>query len=221
MYAWCGCAAPYNGVLPEKCLPYIDAHSKNITAFENYLDSLADDLAKGFDLGMAYYEKIDSYGHWYEPDSLKVYEAVQELDSALGKFMDNLAKLNLESETDVIIVSDHGMSAPKDGYSIPVTQFLDPELIDKAVERSTFMHIALKNTSQTEEAVRQLSRFPGIQVYAKKNIPDHLGFRDNDMIFDILLISNGPAYIQRDYHHANKFLPKPWKGEGCEFYEKV
>ncbi len=69
----------------------------------------------------------------------------------------------------------------------------------------------------------QLSAWPGVDAYAKSDIPDHFGFRDNDLVLDVLIVSRDRAKIGTTYEYAEKFLPEANPGDGSEsvfFFKK-
>ncbi len=53
----------------------------------------------------------------------------------------------------------------------------------------------------------QLSRWDGVDVYRKEDIPDHLRFRENDLVLDVLVVSRGRAKVGSTSDYPDKFLP--------------
>ncbi len=49
-------------------------------------------------------------------------------------------------------------------------------------------------------------------MYAKSDIPDHLHFRDNDLILDVLVVTKGEALILQDEEYPQDYLPRPTPG---------
>ncbi len=63
-----------------------------------------------------------------------------------------------------------------------------------------------------------------MDAYAKSDIPDHFGFRDNDLVLDVLIVSRDRAKIGTTYEYAEKFLPEANPGDGSEsvfFLKKI
>ena len=77
MYEWGLCDVPFNGVLPEKCLPYWETNPIGIEVFGRHLESAANDLADGFDLTFAYYINVDTLGHTESPTGQLIYDEVK------------------------------------------------------------------------------------------------------------------------------------------------
>jgi predicted AlkP superfamily pyrophosphatase or phosphodiesterase len=57
-----------------------------------------------------YFEQVDSAGHSYGPDSPQVDEALATVDAALGRLVTGLKQRNRLDNTNLVIVSDHGMT---------------------------------------------------------------------------------------------------------------
>ncbi|MDW7680937.1 MAG: ectonucleotide pyrophosphatase/phosphodiesterase, partial [bacterium] len=58
-----------------------------------------------------YFDATDTDGHRYGPHSPEIDQAIQRLDNILGMLFDGLKQIGLEEQTNIIVVSDHGMSA--------------------------------------------------------------------------------------------------------------
>ena len=63
-----------------------------------------------YDLVLLYYYQPDFWGHLYGPNSANVKQIVEKIDEEIGLLMNMLKMNNLDDSTDVIIVSDHGMT---------------------------------------------------------------------------------------------------------------
>jgi predicted AlkP superfamily pyrophosphatase or phosphodiesterase len=57
-----------------------------------------------------YFEQLDVAGHSYGPDSMQVDEAIVSVDSALGRLVEGLRRNGTFDTTNLIVLSDHGMS---------------------------------------------------------------------------------------------------------------
>ena len=76
--------------------------------------NLTVDLLSGsdpiIDLVLLYFEEPDSFGHQYGPNSQEVFDVVQEMDDYIGSLMEKMEKMDLLDVTDIILLSDHGMT---------------------------------------------------------------------------------------------------------------
>ena len=57
-----------------------------------------------------YFHDTDSYGHKYGPHSYQINESIKRLDSLIAYLNEGLKNIGLNDSTNVIIVSDHGMT---------------------------------------------------------------------------------------------------------------
>ena len=72
-----------------------------------------------------YFDRIDTDGHHFGPDSAELNTAVAEVDSQIGYLIDGLAALG--QQADIIVVSDHGMRAVDAARTIDLDALLAPE----------------------------------------------------------------------------------------------
>ena len=57
-------------------------------------------------------------------------------------------------------------------------------------------NMKLSNKTTPEEAVKMLQEMQGVDVYAKKDIPEHLHYKSHPNIGDLLLISKGEVVFR-------------------------
>ncbi len=212
---WSSCDVPAEiddiPVLPEFCEPYRANIDKiiDIERFSEVLDEVVDDLVLGRDVVFAYTEAIDALGHVYGPDSQEVIEAVRTADSSLGDFMDKLEAEGILNSTDIIIVSDHGMTAygGKDGRVI-TDAMSNPTGLEVAVEDKAYMYLKVANPEEIDTVVDELKALEGVSAWANEDIPQYLRFK-NDRTLDILVHSDGTAMIYGDPAYEGVFIPEP------------
>lgn len=58
-----------------------------------------------------YFNQPDTAGHQGGPNSTLVNQAIQEVDDAIGRLWEGLVERNISECVNIMIVSDHGMSA--------------------------------------------------------------------------------------------------------------
>ena len=73
----------------------------------------------------SYFDATDTYGHKYGPNSPEVNQAIAQLDSILGYFFQRLKEINLFDSTNIIVVSDHGMTEISIERTINIEEMLD------------------------------------------------------------------------------------------------
>src|SRR6185436_2163011 len=57
-----------------------------------------------------YFDIVDTKGHKFGPDAPETAAAVAEVDAAVRRLLDGLARLGLGDRANLVFVSDHGMS---------------------------------------------------------------------------------------------------------------
>ncbi|MDZ4320726.1 MAG: ectonucleotide pyrophosphatase/phosphodiesterase, partial [Phenylobacterium sp.] len=57
-----------------------------------------------------YFDEVDTYGHHYGPDSAELNAAAARTDAAIGRLTEGLESRNLLGQTNIEVVSDHGMA---------------------------------------------------------------------------------------------------------------
>ncbi len=218
MYAWMYCDLEYNGVTPEKCLPYDRCvlFDDNVEWFGDKLIDAAFDLEDGFDLAMVYFNRIDHMGHTYGPKSKEMAEAIMDIDEKLGNLLDFLEAFDLRSETNIIIVSDHGMAPNIPTISQKLTDYVDPELIDKAVDPAIYTMISLKDPSTADQVVASFDAWDGVNAYKKEDIPEHLHFKESEYALDVLAVADLGHKISDSHEYASLFVPPAFERDGYE-----
>ena len=58
-----------------------------------------------------YFEDVDDHSHWFGPDSEENIEAIQLVDSYIGRLLAGLEKLPYADQVNIILLSDHGQGA--------------------------------------------------------------------------------------------------------------
>lgn len=88
-------------------------HSKNTPAMQTAVVLGWLDLPQSVrpSIILLHYDPVDDMGHAFGPDSPQLDAALKEVDSALGDLVSGLKARGLFDSTNIVIVSDHGMTA--------------------------------------------------------------------------------------------------------------
>ncbi len=73
------------------------------------------------DFLLVYFQDFDHAEHKYGPDSPEAIKAIKSIDADIGVLRKAIAALGLESQTDIVIVSDHGF--------LPMSQSFHPNAV--------------------------------------------------------------------------------------------
>lgn len=126
-WSWPGSEAAIQGVRPSQWRVYdntvpLPDRVDQVLAWAGQRDAQAPRLIT------LYMEQVDHAGHDKGPDSPEYAAAVIEVDAAIGRLLDGLQARGLEADTNVIVVSDHGMANVADGHTIAVEDMVDPSI---------------------------------------------------------------------------------------------
>ena len=77
---------------------------------------------------MLYFSEPDQTGHNFGIDNLEIISTIEKMDSLLGYLINELENLEIYTELNIIIVSDHGMSNVSKERRIVVEDYLDSHL---------------------------------------------------------------------------------------------
>lgn len=136
-----------------------------------------------------YFDAVDGAGHEYGPDAPQTHAAVARVDSMLGLLMQGLARLGLRDKTNLIVVSDHGMTEISPKRSIDV----DTLLGDFACEIEGWgplMMMTPRNASIEEVYARLHKNARHFHVYTRENRPANYHFSKHPFIPPLLLVAD-------------------------------
>jgi ectonucleotide pyrophosphatase/phosphodiesterase family protein 5 len=136
-----------------------------------------------------YFEATDDMGHKYGPDSKQVDWAIQKEDSALGLLFQKLKEINLFDSTNIILVSDHGMTNISKEKVINIQDFIKDYKI--YYQENGPLLMLQPEKSQVEEVYELLKKHQDhFEVFAKQNIPACYHFSSNAFIPDIIVMAD-------------------------------
>lgn len=190
-YFWVGSEAEIQGVRPSLYAAYDGKipNEERISTVIQWL-RLPEDLRPHFT--MLYFSDVDVAGHQFGPESTQTREAVQRVDAAIGVLVRELRTLPFP--VNLLIVSDHGMATRQEERTL-LYQSAD---FSGAVAQSNGSHAAIysKDPERLESIYRQLARSSNrFTVFRRNEVPEHLHYRQNDRIGDLVLIPNGPFLL--------------------------
>lgn len=157
----------------------------------------------------SYFDATDTYGHKYGPDSPEINFAIAQLDSILGYYFEKLKSINLFDSTDIIVVSDHGMTKMGEDKIINVENILG-EYKYKQNDSGPLMMIE-PEAGQLDNIYNKLKENENhYKVYKRKDIPEYFHFSDNPLIYDILLIADEGWSLEtnKSIEGMKKYSPK-------------
>jgi predicted AlkP superfamily pyrophosphatase or phosphodiesterase len=193
-YFWPGSEAKIAGHRPDYWLPYKDdaANNQRVQQVLQWFN-LAEDQRPQF--VTLYFSDVDTAGHRYGPTSDNTYQAVQNVDQAIGQLLTGIKALPFK--VNVIITSDHGMTKVDEFERVYTDKlFAGNETIKDKFSFNNDAAFSLvtatgQNKQQDLAALEALTqKVPGLQFYRQQDIPANLHFSANPSIEDAVLISN-------------------------------
>ena len=136
----------------------------------------------------SYFEATDTYGHDYGPNSPEVNLAISQLDSILGYFFQKLKDINLFDSTNIIIVSDHGMTEISPERIVNIEEMLDGYKYESG-DNGPFMLVEPAE-GELENIYNKLKENENhFKVYKKEDVPECFHYSDNPLISKIIIIA--------------------------------
>lgn len=136
-----------------------------------------------------YFSATDTAGHDHGPDSPEVAEAVALLDRTMGRLMEGLDQRGLLDSVNLIVVSDHGMAATDPSRVV----FLDDCINIARANVVDWNPVAAMRPpdSEVEPILARLRGCsPHLQVYAKRETPERLHYREHPRIPPVIAIAD-------------------------------
>jgi predicted AlkP superfamily pyrophosphatase or phosphodiesterase len=188
VYFWPGSEAEVEATRPTYWEKY-DGKVPNSQRIDQVLAwlTMPDDKRPSF--VAVYFSDTDSAGHEHGPDSPEVLEAIKTVDVSIGQLVDGLKAKGLIDQTDVVIVSDHGMAAASRKQAVYVGDYVDQSLLQKRQFGGT-NGIIWPLPGKEAEVYQALLKAPHMKVYRKEETPAYFHYRDNRRIGPIVCVAD-------------------------------
>ena len=185
---WPGSEAPHGGALPTYWQPYDENRPGNdrIDQVVSWLDQPTAIRPTFLSL---YFEDTDSAGHANGPDSPEVRDAIVRDDGYLGRLLDALTRRGLTERVNIIVVSDHGMTAVDDTRIIVADDYVSPDGVVISDINPTLG--IFPKAGKEDEVYRRLAKaHPHLQVFKREETPASWHYRDHPRVPPILGVAD-------------------------------
>jgi predicted AlkP superfamily pyrophosphatase or phosphodiesterase len=196
-YFWPGSEAAHDGVRPSRWVPFNDKipSAERVAGLLRWLDVPAAERPK---FATLYFSAVDHGGHKHGPDAPGLQESITEVDDALSRLMAGLERLGLRDRTNLIVVSDHGMSPQSPDRVVFLEDLVDVRTIEIEI---TGPYAGLRpkpgTRSADELAAAIRARAPRrVQVYTRDTVPARYHFSGSERIPAVVLIADDQWSIE-------------------------
>ncbi|WP_415908882.1 ectonucleotide pyrophosphatase/phosphodiesterase [Oleiharenicola sp. Vm1] len=137
-----------------------------------------------------YFDLVDHAGHTFGPESPETAAAAHEADAAIARLLAGLAARGLREKTNLVIVSDHGMSECGPDRVVFIEDLMDPT---KVRVESTGPNGGVRPLPGTVTAAALAASIrakapPQLHVYLREEMPERFHYRRNPRIPDVMLV---------------------------------
>jgi predicted AlkP superfamily pyrophosphatase or phosphodiesterase len=187
-FFWPGSEAPIHGTRPRYLEPYNEGMpgSARVERALRWLDGPPRERPRFISL---YFEDVDTAGHADGPDSQAVREAVQRADGYLGQLIRGLEARSILDRINVVVVSDHGMSATSSSRVVVIDDYISLE--DVVISDINPTLGLFPKAGKEEPVYRALTQaHPRLKVYRRQETPEHWHYRDHRRIPPIVGVAD-------------------------------
>ncbi len=145
-----------------------------------------------------YFSDTDDAGHDFGPQSDEVTRAIARLDSSLGKIVQGIKDIGLADSVNIILVSDHGMTATSPQRVVRMDSLLHG--LKFTVNGSAQVASLLgdeKTMEEIESRLREHER--GFRLYRREDIPAYFHLKGHRAIGPLLLVADPGWYMQMKF----------------------
>ncbi|TXC75174.1 alkaline phosphatase family protein [Bradymonadales bacterium TMQ1] len=196
-YFWVGSEAEIGGERPTHWMPfatnYMNPARERIDQVVAWLS--ADDPV---DFATLYFSDLDGVGHSQGPRGSRLFSELQEADANLGYLIDELEAAGLWPNVNILIVSDHGMTALDDDKVIRLDHIIDER--DVFVVEWSPVASLIPDAGKADEVYQALKAAEeNYTVYRKEDVPERLRYSNHERIPKILVVADPPYTIANQY----------------------
>ncbi|MEO7501436.1 MAG: ectonucleotide pyrophosphatase/phosphodiesterase [Gemmatimonadaceae bacterium] len=197
-YFWVGSEAPIKGIRPA----YLKQFGPEPVTISMRADTVIGWLSKPGaqrpHVITLYISDVDGAGHANGPESPQVASAILAVDSALGRLLDGIQALPLRDSTNVVLVSDHGMTTYTPETAVALESLIDTVGVLLA-DGGPNANLHISGGAERAVAIRDAlnSRLQHGRAYLREDVPARLHYRADPRIGDVVVIMEEHYQIVR------------------------
>lgn len=182
---------PFDGSMPEK------ARIDTVVKWLNYPGGRAVDFAT------LYFELVDTQGHRHGTDSDSLKNAIRKADRLIGYLKNRMQDAGLWDKTNILIVSDHGMTDLSADRIIRLDSIIDTSDVERVIWGPMTM-IQPKDDALEKVYQSLKSKQKHYRVFKKEKLPGRFHL-DHHRVTDIVMIAD-LGYTILDENYEPRFL---------------
>ena len=202
VYYWTGSEAAIGGVRPSYVMQY-DAKVPNATRVNGVSSWLRKSPAERPHLVLLYLSDVDDTTHRYGPDAPQTAIAVASVNRTLRQLLDSVSAMPFADSVNIVLVSDHGMSAVRSDKPMAVSDILagagvDTTRMEVSDNGPTLSLWFGADSARMKAAHAALDRMlPHARTYFRSETPPAWHMRDNPRAGDLLVVAEEGFIVAR------------------------
>ncbi|MDP6726013.1 MAG: ectonucleotide pyrophosphatase/phosphodiesterase [Candidatus Marinimicrobia bacterium] len=145
-----------------------------------------------------YFSHMDDVGHDHGPDSEEVIAGIQEMDRTIGRLIGGLKSRDMFKNTNIILVTDHGMASTSPDSMIFLDDYIDMDNVTM-VDWTPVASILPKGNVDPIY-VKLKNAHPKLSVYKKGEAPAQLHYNTHRRIQPITAVAHEHWSISTRVH---------------------
>lgn len=215
-YFWPGTEAIIQRTRPTHYRAY-DGRVPHDERIDQVLEWLAMPEPDRPDFLTLYFSRVDSRGHDDGPASARTLAAAAEIDAELGRMFDVLDARGMLDETNIILVSDHGMTRVSPDRTIALDDYIDLSKV-RVSDWGPAAQIWAGELS-AEALVAALDDVEHLDAWVRADIPDRYHFGSHYRVPDVLVEADPGWLISSKPYMANPDPPEGMHGWDPAYHE--
>jgi hypothetical protein len=197
-----GTEAPVRGVQPTWWHKFDESVTEE-TRIRRVLDWLALPAERRPHLITLYFERLDSHGHRFGPESAELNASLAVADSLLGRLLEGIAALPHGDRVHVLVVTDHGMS-PYVREPVILEDWADLAGV-RVIAAGPIAHLYTQGDTARARALRAaLAAAPGISAYLPEETPPEWQTARNPRFGDVLVVAEEGVQIRQRHQMGER-----------------
>jgi predicted AlkP superfamily pyrophosphatase or phosphodiesterase len=194
-FFWPGSEAAIGGVRPTYWKSYVHEtpHEDRVAQVLAWLDLPA---AERPSLITLYFSDTDDAGHRHGPESPELREAIRKVDASLGRLLEGLDERGLRDKVNIVVVSDHGMTAVDSSRVVYWDDALDQRTV-RSVEEGPNLTINAPVDSVPVYVDRLNRLSPHLKAYANADLPARFSYTGHRRIPSIIALMDDGWTVSR------------------------